>query len=60
MRCTDSKLCTKSGTTIVVTDFTESSQTDFVVTRSTFSSMALPDQGDQLLKAGIIDIEYKR
>jgi hypothetical protein len=60
MRCTDSKLCNKSGTTIVVTDFTESSQTDFVVTRSTFSSMALPDQGDQLLNAGIIDIEYKR
>jgi hypothetical protein len=60
MRCTDTELCNKTGTTIVVTDFTESSQTDFVVPRSTFSNLAVADKGSELIKAGIIDIQYKR
>lgn len=60
IRCTDPKLCNKSGTTIVVVDFTQNNQTDFVVSRSTFSSLAIADKGRELLKGGIIDIEYKR
>lgn len=60
MRCTDPQLCTKSGATIVVTDLTENYQADFVVPRSTFSSLALANKGSELIRAGIIDIEYKR
>lgn len=60
IRCTDPKLCNKSGTTIVVADFTQNNQTDFVVSQSTFSSLAIADKGSQLIKGGIIDIEYKR
>lgn len=60
MRCTDPKLCSKSGATIVVADFTQNNQTDFVVSRNTFSSIAIADKGPELLKRGIIDIEYKR
>jgi hypothetical protein len=60
IRCTDPKLCNKSGATIVVADFTRNNQTDFVVSRSTFSSLAIAKKGPRLLKSGIIDIEYKR
>jgi hypothetical protein len=44
---------------IVVADFTQNNQTDFVVSQSTFSSLAITDKGPRLLKSGIIDIEYK-
>eukprot|EP01018_Ginkgo_biloba_P023046 Gb_24808 [translate_table: standard] len=60
IRCTDPQLCTKNGTKIVVTDLTQNNQTDFVVTQRAFVSMAAPDKGDQLLKAGIVGLEYKR
>ena len=60
MRCTDPKLCSKSGATIVVADFTQNNQTDFVVSRNTFSRITVADKGLELLKRGIIDIEYKR
>jgi len=60
VRCKNSKLCTKSGTTILVTDLTQNNQTDFVVTRRTFLSLALPQKGRQLLRDGIVDIDYKR
>ena len=60
MRCTDPKLCSKSGATIVVADFTQNNQTDFVVSRNMFSRIAFADKGPELLKRGIIYIEYKR
>ena len=60
LRCRNPKLCTKSGATIVVTDLTQNNQTDFVVTRRAFLSLAFPNKGRQLLKAGIVDIDYKR
>jgi len=60
IRCTDPKLCNQTGKTIVATDFTPNNQADFVVPQRTFSSLAIGDNGRELVRRGIIDIEYKR
>ena len=55
MRCADPKLCSKFGVAIVVVDFTQNNQTNFVVSRKyTFSRIAVADKGPELLKRGII------
>ncbi|XP_057833056.2 expansin-like A1 [Cryptomeria japonica] len=60
IRCTDPEICTKSGVKVLVTDFPENTQTDFVLPRSTFSKLAQPAKCSQLLNRGIVDIEYER
>eukprot|EP01018_Ginkgo_biloba_P023060 Gb_29322 [translate_table: standard] len=60
IRCIDPNLCTKTGEKLMVIDFTESDQTDFVVTTEIFSNLALPGREHELFRMGIVDIEYKR
>ncbi|XP_057833087.1 expansin-like A1 [Cryptomeria japonica] len=60
IRCTDPAICSKSGVKVVVSDFTRSNQTDFVLPSSTFSMLAQPTKSSMLVKMGIVDIEYKR
>nr|QHQ74418.1 expansin-like A1 [Stylosanthes guianensis] len=60
IRCKDSKLCSKSGTRVVVTDLNRDNKTDFVLSSRAFQSLALKGKAQYLLKLGITDIEYKR
>ncbi|GLJ12222.1 hypothetical protein SUGI_0186820 [Cryptomeria japonica] len=60
IRCTDPEICSESGIKVVVSDFTQDNQTDFVLPSRTFSKMAQPTKSSKLLKMGIVDIEYKR
>ncbi|XP_048492194.1 expansin-like A1 [Beta vulgaris subsp. vulgaris] len=62
IRCKKRELCSRKGTTIVVTDIhnDKSNTTDFVLSIRAFRAMALLDRDKQLLQHGIADIEYKR
>lgn len=60
IRCKNSNLCSKEGTTVTVTDQNTNNQTDFVVSSRTFSAMANQGKAQDILKLGIVDVEYKR
>ncbi|KAL1362321.1 hypothetical protein HN51_010591 [Arachis hypogaea] len=60
IRCKDPKLCTKSGTRVVLTDLNKDNKTDFVLSTRAFQSLALKGKSQYLLNLGILDIEYKR
>ncbi|XP_019165210.1 PREDICTED: expansin-like A2 [Ipomoea nil] len=60
MRCKDPNLCTKQGTTIMVTDLNTNNQTDFVISSRAFRAMATQGKDQDLLKLGIVDVDYKR
>ncbi|KAL1324496.1 hypothetical protein HN51_034692 [Arachis hypogaea] len=60
IRCKDPKLCTKSGTRVVLTDLNKDNKTDFVLSTRAFQSLALKGKAQHLLNLGILDIEYKR
>ncbi|KAK7256929.1 hypothetical protein RIF29_30532 [Crotalaria pallida] len=60
VRCKNSTLCTKAGTRVVATDLNDSNQTDFVLSSKAFTAIAQKGQEQQIVKLGIVDIEYKR
>ncbi|KAL9244822.1 hypothetical protein vseg_018546 [Gypsophila vaccaria] len=62
IRCENKAVCSKNGTSIVVTDFhnAKTNFTDFVLSSRAFRAMALPGKDKQLLGIGIVDVEYKR
>ncbi|KDP40448.1 hypothetical protein JCGZ_03948 [Jatropha curcas] len=60
LRCKDSSLCSSKGTTVMVTDLNQNNNTDFVLSGRAFMAMANNGMGKDLLKHGIVDIEYKR
>lgn len=60
IRCTDPNICTKIGVKVVVTDFTPNNQSDFVLPSKTFASLAQRSKSAQLVKMGLVDVEYKR
>lgn len=44
----------------MVTDLNRSNQTDFVLSSRAFMAMANKNMGKDILKLGIVDVEYKR
>ncbi|XP_059314460.1 expansin-like A1 [Lycium ferocissimum] len=60
MRCKDPKICSKEGTTVIVTDLNTNNKTDFVISSRAFMAMANPGKAKDVLKLGIADVEYKR
>lgn len=60
MRCKNPKLCTKNGTTIIVTDVNNSNHTDFVISSRAFRAMANKGMDKYMLGLGVVDVEYKR
>ncbi|CAL0304324.1 unnamed protein product [Lupinus luteus] len=60
IRCKNPTLCTKAGTRVVVSDLNHNNQTDFVLSSRAFTAMAQKGMAQQILKLGIVDIEYKR
>jgi len=46
---------------VVLTDnLSHNNETDFVLSKRAFSGMAQKGKGREILKLGIVDIEYKR
>ncbi|KAG5547574.1 hypothetical protein RHGRI_013312 [Rhododendron griersonianum] len=60
IRCKNAALCTKQGTKVVVTDLNKNNQTDFVLSSRAFMGMANKGMGQDILKLGLVDVEYKR
>ncbi|KAJ0434429.1 putative rlpA-like protein, double-psi beta-barrel [Helianthus annuus] len=60
VRCKDSKVCSKAGTQVIVTDLNKNNDTDFVMTPRAFMAMANKGMAHSLLKLGVADVEYKR
>ncbi|XP_057494843.1 expansin-like A2 isoform X2 [Actinidia eriantha] len=60
IRCMNTTLCTKHGTKIIVTDLNNNNQTDFVLSRRAFRAMAYNGMDQDVLKLGLVDVEYKR
>ncbi|KAL2329182.1 hypothetical protein Fmac_022609 [Flemingia macrophylla] len=60
IRCKNPTLCSKEGTTVVLTDLNHNNETDFVLSSRAFAAMAQKGMSQQILKIGIVDIEYKR
>lgn len=45
---------------MIVTDLNRNNQTDFVLSSRAFMAMANKDKGRNILKQGIVEVEYKR
>ncbi|XP_057516798.1 expansin-like A1 [Amaranthus tricolor] len=62
IRCKNTAVCNRAGTTIVVTDIhtDKTNTTDFVLSSRAFRAMALPGKDTQVLQLGITEVEYKR
>ncbi|KAK4848161.1 hypothetical protein QYF36_009919 [Acer negundo] len=60
IRCKNKNLCSKSGTIVVVTDLNHNNKTDFVLSSRAFTAMANNGKDQDILKHGIVDVEYKR
>ncbi|KNA15240.1 hypothetical protein SOVF_099480, partial [Spinacia oleracea] len=60
IRCKNSTLCSKAGTKVTLTDLNTNTQNDFVLSNRAFKAMANPGKDQDVLKLGIVDVEYKR
>ncbi|EXB95381.1 Expansin-like A1 [Morus notabilis] len=60
IRCKNANLCTKEGTRVIVTDLNPNNRTDFVLSSRAFRAMARKGADKDILKLGIVDVEYKR
>ncbi|KAK9164989.1 hypothetical protein Scep_000180 [Stephania cephalantha] len=60
IRCKNPSICSKKGTTVVLTDLNKSNETDFVLSDRAFRSMALNGKEKDVMTLGIADVEYKR
>lgn len=60
IRCKDSKVCSKEGSKVILTDLNYNNHTDFVLSAKAFAGMARKGMAQELRKQGIVDVEYKR
>ncbi|KAK8582581.1 hypothetical protein V6N13_069355 [Hibiscus sabdariffa] len=60
IRCKNPTLCSSAGTRVTLTDLNHNNQTDFVLSSRAFRAMAKKGKDQDILKLGIVDVEYKR
>ena len=60
VRCLDGKVCSKSGTQVIVTDLNKNTETDLVLSSRAFMAMANKGMESNMLKLGAANVEYKR
>lgn len=60
IRCKNANLCTKTGTRVIVTDLNRNNKTDFVLSSRAFAAMAHQGMSQDILRQGIVDVDYKR
>ncbi|GLT96865.1 hypothetical protein SLE2022_144590 [Rubroshorea leprosula] len=60
IRCKNTTMCRSKGTRVILTDLNHNNQTDFVLSSRAFRAMANSGFDKEILKLGIVDVEYKR
>ncbi|TYI15531.1 hypothetical protein ES332_A08G192600v1 [Gossypium tomentosum] len=60
VRCTNPQICADNGVNIVVTDYGEGENTDFILSPRAYARMARPDTAAHLFAYGVVDVEYQR
>lgn len=61
VRCKNTDYCDEYGAYVVVTDYGEGDRTDFVMSPRAYSKLGRnPDAAAELLKYGVVDVEFKR
>ncbi|KAL5706236.1 Expansin-like A2 [Ranunculus cassubicifolius] len=60
IRCKNNKICSGGGTKVIVSDQNKDNATDFVLSNKAFMAMAKKGMGQNILKLGVVDVEYKR
>ncbi|KHF99032.1 Expansin-like B1 [Gossypium arboreum] len=61
IRCTTNpQICTKKGVNVVVTDYGQGDNTDFILSHHAYEVMARPGTADRLFAYGVVGVEYQR
>ncbi|XP_038705350.1 expansin-like A3 [Tripterygium wilfordii] len=60
IRCKDPVLCSGNAVQVVLTDLHHNKTADLVLSSGAFKAMAKNGKSQQLLKVGIVDVEYSR
>lgn len=61
IRCKNTELCTREGAEVIVTDLNKNNnETGFVLSSRAFRAMAVRGKDQDILKLGILDVEYQR
>ncbi|GMI63954.1 expansin-like B1 [Hibiscus trionum] len=60
VRCTNPQLCTDDGVNIVVTDYGEGDNTDFILSPRAYGRMAQSNKAGELYAYGVVEVQYKR
>ncbi|KAK6944511.1 hypothetical protein RJ641_025613, partial [Dillenia turbinata] len=54
------QLCSTASTRVIITDLNQNNKTDFLISSRAFAAMACQGMGQEILKFGIVDVDYKR
>ncbi|KAH9776971.1 expansin-like B1 [Citrus sinensis] len=60
VRCTVPEICTDEGVSVVVTDYGEGDDTDFILSPRAYGRMAVADKSEELYSHGVVDVEFER
>ncbi|GAY69541.1 hypothetical protein CUMW_288430, partial [Citrus unshiu] len=60
VRCNVPELCTDYGVYVLVTDYGEEDDTEFILSPRAYGRMALTDKSEELYTFGVVDVEFLR
>ncbi|KAK4423013.1 Expansin-like B1 [Sesamum alatum] len=60
VRCKIPTHCSDEGTKVVVTDYGEGDNTDFILSLRAYANLARPNMAAELFAYGVVDVEYRR
>ncbi|KAJ9173318.1 hypothetical protein P3X46_016469 [Hevea brasiliensis] len=60
VRCKAPQLCSDDGVNVVVTDYGEGDNTDFILSTSAYARLARPNMALELFAYGVVNVEYRR
>ncbi|CAK9184975.1 unnamed protein product [Ilex paraguariensis] len=60
VRCKVPQHCSDEGTKVVVTDYGEGDNTDFILSLRAYAKLARPNMALELFSYGVVDVEYRR
>ncbi|KAG6507246.1 expansin-like A2 isoform X1 [Zingiber officinale] len=60
VRCKNTRVCRSAGVKVTLTDLNKGNSTGLVLNKGAFVSMAKNGKAQELMRRGIVDVEYKR
>ncbi|KAK0587294.1 hypothetical protein LWI29_020670 [Acer saccharum] len=60
VRCKQPQLCADDGVNVVVTDYGEGDNTDFILSPRAYRKLATQDSSAELFAHGVVEVEYRR